>query len=75
MDEIELVSAYREIVRENIEYGFLVERYGVQRMDKTIELVLESVWCVAMDGRGLCQEFQLVFLLFLFCEVSPLKCF
>ena len=43
MDEIELVSAYREIIRENIEYGFLVERYGIQRMDETVELTLEVV--------------------------------
>lgn len=30
MDAIDLVSAYREITRENIEYGFLVERYGAR---------------------------------------------
>ena len=43
MDEIELVSAYPKIIRENIEYGFLVERYGVHRMDETVELMLEVV--------------------------------
>ena len=43
MDRIELVNAYREIIRANVEYGFLVQRYGVQRMDETVELMLEVV--------------------------------
>ena len=43
MDRIELTEAYREIIMENIEYSFLVERYGAQRMDETVELMLEVV--------------------------------
>lgn len=43
MDRTELVNAYREIVRANVEYGFLVQRYGAQRMDETVELMLEVV--------------------------------
>ena len=43
MDRIELVNAYREIIRANVEYGFLVQRYGAQRMDETVELMLEVV--------------------------------
>lgn len=43
MDRTELVNAYREIIRANVEYGFLVQRYGAQRMDETVELMLEVV--------------------------------
>ena len=37
------MNAYREIIRANVEYGFLVQRYGAQRMDETVELMLEVV--------------------------------
>lgn len=43
MDGIELAEAYRKIIRENVEYGILAERYGEQRMDETVELMLEVV--------------------------------
>ena len=43
MDGIELINAYREIIHENVEYDFLVQRYGAQRMDETVELMLEVV--------------------------------
>ena len=43
MDQMELAEAYREIICENIEYGILAERYGKQRMDETVELMLEVV--------------------------------
>lgn len=43
MDRIELVNAYREIMKTNIEYELLVERYGRERMDETVELMLEVV--------------------------------
>ncbi len=43
MDQMELAEAYREIIRENIEYSILTERYGEQRMDETVELMLEVV--------------------------------
>ena len=47
MDQMELSEAYREIIRENveynIEYGILAERHGKQRMDETVELMLEVV--------------------------------
>ena len=43
MDRIELINAYREIIRANVEYDFLVQRYGAQRMDETVELMLEVV--------------------------------
>ena len=43
MDRIELINAYREIIHENVEYDFLVQRYGTQRMDETVELMLEVV--------------------------------
>ncbi len=43
MDRMELADAYREIICENIEYSILAERYGKQRMDETVELMLEVV--------------------------------
>lgn len=43
MDEMGVAEAYREIICENIEYGILAERHGKQRMDETVELMLEVV--------------------------------
>ena len=43
MDRIELINAYREIIKENVEYDFMVPRYGAERMDEAIELMLEVV--------------------------------
>ncbi len=43
MDQMELIEAYQKIIRENVEYGILAERYGKQRMDETVELMLEVV--------------------------------
>ncbi len=43
IDKMELADAYREIIRENIEYSILAERHGKQRMDETVELMLEVV--------------------------------
>ena len=43
MDRMELTEAYREIICENIEYSILAERNGKQRMDETVELMLEVV--------------------------------
>ena len=40
---MEIVDTYREIIRGNVEYEILVERYGKQRMDETVELMLEVV--------------------------------
>lgn len=42
-DGMELAEAYRKSIRENVEYGILAERYGEQRMDETVELMLEVV--------------------------------
>ena len=43
MDRMELADAYREIICENIEYSILAERHGKQRMDETVELMLEVI--------------------------------
>lgn len=43
MDRMELAEAYREIICENIEYSILAGRHGKQRMDETVELMLEVV--------------------------------
>ena len=43
MDRIELIEAYREINQRNIEYDCMVSRYGKERLDETMELMLEVV--------------------------------
>ncbi len=43
MERIGLVNAYREIIQENIEYDCMVSRYGKERLDETMELMLEVV--------------------------------
>ena len=43
MDRIDLVNAYREIIKANVEYDIMTERYGAERMDETVELMLEVV--------------------------------
>ena len=54
-DGMDLAVAYREIIKENIEYGCLVDRYGADRMDEIVELMLETVLskrqyiCIAGD--------------------------
>lgn len=37
------VRAYREMIMENIEYDALAERYGIERIDAVVELMLEVV--------------------------------
>ena len=43
MDRIELIDAYSKIIKENIEYDCMVSRYGKERLDETVELMLEVV--------------------------------
>ena len=43
MDRIDLVNAYREIIKANVEYDIMTERYGAERMDEAVELMLEVV--------------------------------
>ena len=43
MDRIDLVNAYREIIKANVEYDILTGRYGAERMDEAVELMLEVV--------------------------------
>ena len=43
MDRIDLVNAYRNIIQDNIEYDFLIDRYGKERLDEAVELMLETV--------------------------------
>lgn len=43
IDRIELVNAYREIIKANIEYDILIQRYGEERMEETVELMLEVI--------------------------------
>ena len=43
MDRIELIEAIGEIIKENIEYDLLVLRYGRERLDEALELMLEVI--------------------------------
>ena len=43
MDRTDLINAYRNIIQDNIEYDFLTDRYGKERLDETVELMLEVV--------------------------------
>ncbi len=43
MDRIGLIDAYSKIIKENIEYDCMVSRYGKERLDETVELMLEVV--------------------------------
>lgn len=43
IDRMDMTDAYRELIMQNIEYDFLVERYGTERMDEVVELMLETV--------------------------------
>lgn len=43
IDRIDIVKAYREIIKENVEYEHLVKQYGYERMDELVELMLETV--------------------------------
>ncbi len=42
-NKTELVDAYHKIICENIEYSILAKRHGKQRMDETVELMLEVI--------------------------------
>lgn len=43
MKRTDLVNAYRAIIKENIEYNFLISQYGRERMDEAVELMLEVI--------------------------------
>ena len=41
--DAEMVKSYRELLRENIEYDVLCLRYGEQRVDGIVDLMLETM--------------------------------
>lgn len=43
MDWMDEANAYRDLIMTNIEYDTLCERYGTERMDEVMELMLEAV--------------------------------
>ena len=58
MDEIRqrnAMYAYEGLVKENIEYDILCERYGRERMDEVVELILEAV-CVQRPYFRICGQ-------------------
>ena len=42
-DRIDRIDTYREIIKENIEFAALVQRYGYERVDELVELMLQTV--------------------------------
>ena len=42
-DRIDRIDAYRQIIKENIEFEALVHRYGYERVDELVELMLQTV--------------------------------
>ena len=42
-DEIDMIDRYRQIIKENIDYGVMCERYGQERINDIVELMLETV--------------------------------
>lgn len=42
-DGEDILRAYRELIRENIEYDVLCSRYGMQRVDGIVDLMLETM--------------------------------
>ncbi len=50
------MRAYRELIEDNIEYDALAERYGAERLDAIVDLMLETVvsqspYCVIAGGE------------------------
>ena len=43
IDGMDLTGAYREIIKENVEYEIMVDRYGQERMDEAVDVMLETV--------------------------------
>ncbi len=43
IDGMDLTEAYRDIIKENVEYEIMVDRYGQERMDEAVDLMLETV--------------------------------
>lgn len=41
MDWMDEANVYRDLIMTNIEYDILCERYGEERMDEVVELMLE----------------------------------
>ena len=42
-DRIDRIDTYREIIKGNIEFEALVHRYGYERVDELVELMLQTV--------------------------------
>ena len=43
IDRMDMANAYRDFIMANIEYDILCERFGSERMDEVVELMLEAV--------------------------------
>jgi len=43
MDRMDEIEDYRDLIMTNIDYDILAQRYGTERMDEAVELMLEAV--------------------------------
>ena len=49
MDEMESFNEYREVIKGNIEYDCLCERYSREMLDEAVEIMLDAI-CVKRDN-------------------------
>ncbi|GHU79406.1 transposase [Clostridia bacterium] len=42
-DGMDMIDSYRRLIMDNIEYDCLIQRYGRERLDEVVELMLETV--------------------------------
>lgn len=57
MDKMDAIDVYRQIILDNVEYDILVDRYGKERMDEVVELILETVCSNRRSFRIAADEF------------------
>lgn len=43
IDEIDRIDSYKALIKDNIEYDCLCERYGEERLDEVVEIMLETM--------------------------------
>ena len=42
-DSIDAMEAYREVIRQNIEYKILLERFNRERLDELVQLIVDAI--------------------------------
>lgn len=44
MDSMDKIAIYRDLIMDNIDYDILSDRYGRERLDEVVELMLETIF-------------------------------